>query len=138
MTTCVLSGLSALFPASAHGDRLSNYVPHMMHVCVVVSLVIAVRQGLLYFFLEFFSGFCFCFSVLAKRLVGNSVPEMTYFVSSVTLNSNSVNQLINQLYSIIIVTISLRAPRKCYCCSSVRFAVDPKQFQTHDNDIYRA
>jgi len=31
-------------------------------------------------------------SVLAKRLAGMSVPEMTIFVSSRTLNLNSINQ----------------------------------------------
>ena len=69
MTTCVLSGLSALFPASAHGDRLSNYVPHMMHVCVVVSLVIGARRGLLYFFLVFF-WFLLLFLTISQEIGG--------------------------------------------------------------------
>jgi len=36
--------------------------------------------------------FCFCFQVLAKRLAGKSVPKITYFVSSGTLNLNSIHQ----------------------------------------------
>jgi len=35
-------------------------------------------------------------SVLAKRLAGKSVSDMTYIVSSGTLNLNSINQSINQ------------------------------------------
>jgi len=37
----------------------------------------------------------FNISVLAKRLAGKSVPEMTYSVLSGTLNLHSVNQFLN-------------------------------------------
>ena len=47
-----------------------------------------------YYLLVFvFLGFNFdYFLVLAKRLVGKRISDMTYLVSSVTLNLNSVNQ----------------------------------------------
>jgi len=54
--------------------------------------VFCISLGLLYF------GDCFsCFfydlvlSILAKMLAGKSIPEMTYLVSSGTLNLNSIN-----------------------------------------------
>ena len=34
--------------------------------------------------------------VLAKRLAGKSIPEMTYLVTSGTIHLNSINQSINQ------------------------------------------
>jgi len=44
----------------------------------------SVSLGLLYIFVVISPGFLsFVFSVLAKRLAGKSISEMTYFVSSV-------------------------------------------------------
>ena len=37
-------------------------------------------------------GFCFCFSVLAKRLAAKSIPAASYSLSSGTLNLHRVSQ----------------------------------------------
>jgi len=42
----------------------------------------------------FSPGLFLVISVLAKRLAGKSVSNMTYIVSSGTLNLNSINQLV--------------------------------------------
>jgi len=42
--------------------------------------------------LWFFSALILIFSVLAERLAGKSIFDMTHLVSSETLNLNSVNQ----------------------------------------------
>jgi len=45
------------------------------------------------------------FSVLVKRLAGESVPEMTYFVSSGTINLSSINYMFSlpaEIHNIIV------------------------------------
>jgi len=48
----------------------------------VVNLVTCISLGLLYIFEVVSPGFDFVFSVLVKRLAGESISEMTCFVSS--------------------------------------------------------
>ena len=48
-------------------------------------------SGFRLIFAVLYCGFDFVFSVLAQKLAGKSGSKMTYFVSSWTLNLNSVN-----------------------------------------------
>jgi len=59
---------------------------------VFVDLV-CVSLGLLHCWGFFLPALILIFSVLAERLGGRSIREMTNLVSSGTLNVNSVNQL---------------------------------------------
>jgi len=56
------------------------------------------------------------FSVLAKRLAGISISDMTYLVSSGTLNLNSVNQR-KMLYMLLVCSCFDRSSNDGYCPS---------------------
>jgi len=67
-------------------------VMFLLHNCsFYISFCLCIRLGLLYIFYDRFFVFDFVFSVLAKRLAVKSVSEMTYFMSSGTLDLISIN-----------------------------------------------
>ena len=86
------------FQAGGHRRRLNLklFFVIIFYVCVALLIVLLQIQLLCqpkFCILHFLVFFTF-FSVLAKRVSGKSVPEMTFFVSSVTLTIYSINQSI--------------------------------------------
>jgi len=69
-----------------HGGRLSWQYHRITATRLVVFVVVS-------------RGFCCCFSVLAKRLAGKSVAEMTYFMSIETLNLDSLRPVSQRRHS---------------------------------------
>ena len=61
----------------------------------MIGLVLRLHKFMVYY--GFSPGFIFSYLSTAKRLAGKSASDMTYIVSSGTLNLNSISQSINQL-----------------------------------------
>ena len=77
---CVFAYLSCL-PSRigpVHFQARNLYLGSLGLFCVIVQLHLYVSLGFLFVFVTASSGFHFVFSVLAKRLAGKSVSEMTY------------------------------------------------------------
>jgi len=64
-----------------------------LHLVDLVMIGLVLR---LWFIVVFILALFLVISVLAKRLAGKSISDMTYSVSSGTLNLNSINQFIQQ------------------------------------------